>query len=221
MKRSFLVFLTLMSLLISAGTYGMEEEDIRALYSKMKLSEEISYDLFRDTIVGYEKIQEKRRKGIVTIIDYSKPSTEERFYVLDLRKKEVIYKTRVAHGVNTGGNKATSFSNIVDSRQSSLGFFLTNETYYGSNGYSLRLDGLERGINDRARERAIVIHGAKYANDSFLRKNGRLGRSWGCPALPTGLNREIIDTIKGGSVIFVHGEDKRYAKRSEILKDLL
>ncbi|KOO10169.1 peptidase, partial [Vibrio xuii] len=104
--------------------------------------------------------------------------------------------------VNSGKKQATTFSNVINSRKTSLGTFLTDTTYYGSNGYSLRLDGLTAGMNDKARERYIVIHGADYANESFIKKNGYLGRSWGCPALPKNLSREIIDTIKGGSVIY-------------------
>ena len=110
-----------------------------------------------------------------------------------MRRKKIFYETYVSHGVNTGNLNATKFSNRVNSKKSSLGFFLTNETYFGSNGYSLRLDGLEPGINNNARKRTIVIHGAKYANPDFIKKTGRLGRSWGCPALPLGLNKEILD----------------------------
>ena len=230
MKRGFLIFSTLLLMLVSTTSFSMEEGEVKSLYnemklskkiktlySEMKLSKKISYQLFENAVIGYDKLEAKRKKSILTIIDYSKPSTEERFYVLDLKKKEVVFKTRVAHGKNTGGNVAKSFSNTVDSLKSSLGFFLTNETYYGRNGYSLRLDGLEEGINDRARERTIVIHGATYATDEFLRRNGRLGRSWGCPALPKGINKTVIDTIKDGSVIFVYGNDNNYLKNSKIL----
>jgi len=217
MKRFFLIFSALLLLLTPNVSLSQGEDEIKTLYNQMNLSKKISYQLFKDAIVGYDKLEAKRKKNILTIIDYSKPSTEERFYVLDLKKKEVVFKTRVAHGVNTGGNVAKKFSNTVDSRKSSLGFFLTNETYYGSNGYSLRLDGLERGINDRARERLIVIHGASYATDDFLKKNGRLGRSWGCPALPEGINKDVINIIKGGSVIFVYGNDNNYMNNTTIL----
>lgn len=158
-----------------------------------------------------------QRPIFLTIIDFSKPSTEKRFYVLDMKSKKVFYETYVSHGVNIGNLNATKFSNRVNSRQSSLGFFLTNETYFGSKGYSLRLDGLEPGINSNARKRAIVIHGAEYANPDFIEKTGRLGRSWGCPALPLGLNKEIIDTIKDGSVIFVNGNDLNYAQKSKYI----
>ncbi len=217
MKKSFLIISTLLLLLVSITSFSMGENEIKTLYNEMKLSKEISYDLFKDAMIGYSRIDTKKKKEVITIIDYSKPSTEERFYVLDLKRKEVIFKTYVSHGVNTGGNEASEFSNRLNSRQSSLGFFLTNETYYGRNGYSLRLDGLEKGINDRARERTIVIHGAAYATDDFIRRNGRLGRSWGCPALPDNLSKEVIDTIKNGSVLFVYGNDNTYLNKTNIL----
>lgn len=215
MKKSFIFIFTLLLLQISSISFSMGTKDMETLYNKMQLEKEFSFDLFKDAIIGYNKIESK--KDILTIIDYSKPSTEERFYVLDLKKEKVIYKSLVAHGVNTGGTTAEKFSNTVDSRKSSLGFFLTNETYYGSNGYSLRLDGLENGINDRARERLIVIHGAAYANESFMEKNGRLGRSWGCPALPENISQDIINTIKGGSVIFVYGNDNTYLEKTNLI----
>ncbi len=217
MKKSFLIISTLLLLLVSITSFSMGENEIKTLYNEMKLSKEISYDLFKDAMIGYSRIHAKKKKDVITIIDYSKPSTEERFYVLDLKRKEVVYKTYVSHGVNTGGNEASQFSNRMNSRQTSLGFFLTSETYYGRNGYSLRLDGLEKGINDRARERTIVIHGAAYATDDFIRRNGRLGRSWGCPALPDNLSKEVIDTIKNGSVLFAYGADDNYLNKTSIL----
>lgn len=217
MKKSFLIISTLLLLLVSITSFSMGENEIKTLYNEMKLSKEISYDLFKDAMIGYSRIDTKKKKEVITIIDYSKPSTEERFYVLDLKRKEVVYKTYVSHGVNTGGNEASQFSNRMNSRQTSLGFFLTSETYYGRNGYSLRLDGLEKGINDRARERTIVIHGAAYATDDFIRRNGRLGRSWGCPALPDNLSKEVIDTIKNGSVLFAYGADDNYLNKTSIL----
>lgn len=124
-----------------------------------------------------------------------------------------------AHGKNSGENYATSFSNAVGSYKSSLGFYLTGSTYRGKNGYSLLLDGLEKGINDCARERAIVVHGAAYANPSVCR-GGRLGRSFGCPALPQALTKPIINTIKGGSVLFIYANNKEYMAKSTILPSL-
>ncbi|MCS0331585.1 MULTISPECIES: murein L,D-transpeptidase catalytic domain family protein [Vibrio] len=177
------------------------QNQIEQVFKQAKLDGVVDFKLFRDAYIAYKKTPD-RKKSVLTIIDYSKPSTEKRFYVVDLDKKKLIYNTYVSHGVNSGKKTATQFSNVVNSRKTSLGTFLTDTTYYGSNGYSLRLDGLSSGLNDKARERYIVVHGADYANPSFIKKNGYLGRSWGCPALPKKLSREIIDTIKGGSVIY-------------------
>ncbi len=174
---------------------------VEKTYKEAKLEGVIDFSLFNDAFLAYKNTSD-RKKPLLTIIDYSKPSTEKRFYVVDLDKKKLIFNTYVSHGVNSGKKTATKFSNVVNSRKTSLGTFLTDTTYYGSNGYSLRLDGLTSGVNDKARERYIVVHGADYANPSFIKKNGYLGRSWGCPALPQKLSREIIDTIKGGSVIY-------------------
>ncbi|MCS0323500.1 murein L,D-transpeptidase catalytic domain family protein [Vibrio diabolicus] len=179
----------------------IQQNQIEQVFKQAKLDGVVDFKLFRDAYIAYKKTPD-RKKSVLTIIDYSKPSTEKRFYVVDLDKKKLIYNTYVSHGVNSGKKTATQFSNVVNSRKTSLGTFLTDTTYYGSNGYSLRLDGLSSGLNDKARERYIVVHGADYANPSFIKKNGYLGRSWGCPALPKKLSREIIDTIKGGSVIY-------------------
>ncbi|USD61394.1 MULTISPECIES: murein L,D-transpeptidase catalytic domain family protein [Vibrio] len=179
----------------------LESGTIKGIYRSAQLEGVVDFQLFSDAYNAYENAA-NRSKSLLTIIDYSKPSTEKRFFVIDLDKKSLVFNTYVSHGVNSGKKTATKFSNIVNSRKTSLGTFLTDSTYYGSNGYSLRLDGLDKGINDNARERYIVVHGADYANESFIKQNGYLGRSWGCPALPENLSREIIDTIKGGSVIY-------------------
>ncbi|WP_299691379.1 murein L,D-transpeptidase catalytic domain family protein [uncultured Vibrio sp.] len=177
------------------------EHSVQLTYESMNLEGVLNYELYRDAYLAFQQT-EGRKKPLLTIIDYSRPSTEKRFFVIDMEKNELLYNTFVSHGVNSGQKTATKFSNIVNSRQTSLGTFLTDDTYYGSNGYSLRLDGLTQGQNDKARERYIVVHGAPYASKSFMEKNGYLGRSWGCPALPPELSREIIDTIKDGSVIY-------------------
>ena len=158
-----------------------------------------------------------KRPEILTIIDYSLPSTEPRFWVFDLEHSTLLHKELVAHGRNTGENWARAFSNQLGSKQSSLGLFTTAGTYYGRNGYSLYLHGLEKGVNDRAFERTIVMHGAWYVGKSFARKHGRLGRSWGCPALRQGISREVIDQIKGGSALFVYYPDEKWLGSSEFL----
>jgi hypothetical protein len=157
--------------------------------------------------------------GTLTVIDYSKPSTEKRLWVIDMRTRAVLYEELVAHGQGTGDNMATSFSNQPDSHKTSLGLFVTDDTYVGKNGYSLRLNGLDAGFNDRARERAIVIHGAPYVSESFVQAQGRLGRSWGCPALRDAVARDLIDRIKGGNLVFAYYPDQQWLKSSQYLGD--
>lgn len=158
-----------------------------------------------------------KRPSLLTVIDYSRPSTQPRLWVLDLENHRQLFRELVAHGRGSGDDVARAFSNDPGSHQSSLGLFLTGETYQGSNGYSLRLDGLEPGVNDRARERAIVMHGAPYVNPDTAKTLGRLGRSWGCPALANGIARKVIDVIKEGSLVFVYYPDQRWQERSRFL----
>ena len=190
--------------------------DTNELYTEMELNAKVNEEAFALAVAGYEKITERKR-NILTLIDFSKPSTEERLFVFDMEKKKLLFSSVVAHGKNSGNNWATHFSNKNGSHQSSLGFYLTQHTYQGRNGYSLILEGLEEGINDQARNRAIVVHGAAYANPSIIKQNGKLGRSFGCPALPEKLNKPIIDAIKGGSVLYIYAKDKNYFTQCKFL----
>ena len=153
----------------------------------------------------------------LTVIDYSKPSTEKRLWVFDLRSHEMVYEELVAHGQGSGGNVPTLFSNDPETHRTSLGLFRTADTYVGKNGYSLRLDGLDPGFNDHARERAIVMHGAPYVSAEFAQAQGRLGRSWGCPALEADVAREVIDRVKGGGLIFAYYPDQQWLNASQFL----
>lgn len=153
----------------------------------------------------------------LTLIDYSRPSVEPRLWVFDYATGDMLFKELVAHGRNTGENMARHFSDSMNSHQSSIGLFVTDDTYVGNNGYSLRLDGLEPGFNSRARERAIVMHGAPYVNEALAASQGRIGRSWGCPALREGVARNVIDTIRGGGVIFSYYPDEEWLNRSRFL----
>ena len=189
----------------------------RMLYHEMALEGTIDYTVFERAIAGYNRMG-GHDKDILTVIDFTKPSTEKRLFVIDLKLKKILFISYVAHGRNSGEKYATSFSNREGSFKSSLGFYKTENTYYGKNGYSLVLDGLERGINDKAKERAIVMHGATYADPSTIRSCGRLGRSLGCPALPLAVSKKIIDTIKGGTLLYIHGDDKTYESRSTFIK---
>lgn len=158
------------------------------------------------------------RDDLLTIIDYTLPSTEPRLWVLDLARGEVLFHELVAHGQGSGGNYATRFSNVKDSKQTSLGLFLTGGTYVGGNGYSMKLKGLDQGVNDRAEERYIVMHGAWYVSPEQAHRQGRLGRSWGCPALSEQIAPRVIDTIKGGSFVFSYsGTDSWYQTASSSL----
>jgi hypothetical protein len=153
----------------------------------------------------------------LAVIDFSLPSTERRLWLFDLETDELLYVEHVAHGRGSGDNLARLFSNVENSHQSSLGLFRTDETYYGGNGYSLRLDGLEPGTNDRARERLIVIHGADYVNPNLAVRQGRLGRSFGCPAVRPQVARALIDHLKHGQLLFAYYPDPDWLAHSPFL----
>jgi hypothetical protein len=155
--------------------------------------------------------------GTLTVIDYSKPSSEKRMWVFDLKSRELVYEELVAHGQGSGANLATQFSNEAETHRTSLGLFKTDTTYTGKNGYSLRLDGLDEGINDRARERAIDMHGAPYVSAQFVKTTGRLGRSWGCPAVSAAVAKNLIDRVKGGGLVFAYYPDAKWLKTSKYL----
>jgi hypothetical protein len=150
----------------------------------------------------------------LALIDYSRPSTERRLWVFDLAHARLLYSEFVAHGRGSGENFAKAFSNRDGSHQSSLGLFVTADTYIGGNGYSLRMDGLEPGINDKARARAIVMHGARYVDPGLASRQGRLGRSYGCPALRPAVAREMIDTLKQGQLLFAYYPDRDWLAQS-------
>jgi len=177
--------------------------DSRRLYHELNLKDVVGFHAFEEALKGFRQFEQER--AILTLIDFTKPSTEQRLCVIDLQEQQTLFKSHVSHGRNSGGNYAVSFSNQPQSFKSSLGFFRTGDTYYGKNGYSLILEGLEKGKNDKAKERAIVMHGAKYADPAIIKKQGRLGRSLGCPALPPAVSREIINTIKDGALLYIHG----------------
>lgn len=163
-----------------------------------------------------------RRKGavkkpVLTVIDYSLPSNKQRMWVFDLKKEQLLYNTYVAHGRNSGVNNASHFSNIESSKQSSLGTYITKNTYFGHKGYSLNLQGLDRGFNDNAYSRRVVVHGAWYVEPDFIKHAGRAGLSWGCPAIAQTLAKPLINTIKNGSVIFAYFPDRKFLSHSGYL----
>ena len=197
------------------------EDSLHQMYNSIGLEGyALSYDVFRYGMIGFYNLRGQGKlnsKNLLTIIDFTKPSTEKRFYTIDLDQQLLKFYTYVSHGKNTGENLAKSFSNTVHSNQSSLGFYVTAETYTGSKGYSLKLDGFEKGYNDNLRERAVVMHDADYVSEFWIKKNGRLGRSQGCPALPKEIAKEVIETIKNNTVIFAYYNDMDYLKTSYYL----
>ncbi|MGL4402237.1 MAG: murein L,D-transpeptidase catalytic domain family protein [Fusobacteriaceae bacterium] len=207
-------------ILIILPTLAFSNISIRKKYRSIKLEGKMDYKNFEKAIQGYNKINDKKNDNLIAIIDYTKPSIEERFFLIDLKKNQILYKTLVAHGKNSGKNETITFSNTPNSYKSSLGFFLTENSYNGEFGYSLRLKGLEEGINSNAFERNIVIHGADYVSENFIKQFGFLGRTKGCPALPTEMTSEIINRIQGGTVVFVIGNDHHYANSSPLLASI-
>lgn len=180
----------------------------------------ISEEVFSLALKGFSKLQAANRLGkdsILAIVDFSKSSKEKRLYIIDLKTQALKFQSLVAHGRNSGEEFATDFSNQPNSHKSSLGFYITKSTYTGNNGYSLRLEGLEKGYNDLAEKRAIVIHGAPYAENPNTFKNTYLGRSFGCPAVPMSIHREIIKTMKEGNCLFIYYPDQTYLNHSSIL----
>jgi hypothetical protein len=165
-----------------------------------------------------------RRQGLLdglnhlAVIDYSKPSTQPRLWVFDLQRQRLLFEELVAHGRNTGDGLAERFSNVEGSKMSSIGLYQTADTYYGSNGYSLRLRGLDPGFNDNALSRAIVMHGAPYVSEAIAERLGRLGRSWGCPAVREDVARTVIDTLKGGALLFAYYPDRKWLAESPYFK---
>ena len=194
------------------------ESYISALYNRLDFREydRLSYTVFNKAVKGYINLKNAGKlnnaKEILTVCDFNQPSTFERMWIIDLAEKKILFNTFVAHGSGTGEDCATQFSNKENSHQSSLGFYVTTETYDGEHGLSLRLQGMDQGFNDAAFKRDIVVHGAEYVCDNYICDNQRLGRSWGCPAEPVALAEPIINTIKDGTCLFVYYPDVKYLK---------
>lgn len=217
MKR--LIVLVAAISLPSMGLFGADAADRRPDWTPRNIGSIAPsiFDLALGATACAERAGAVTAPGTLTVIDYSRPSTDKRLWVFDLNRRELLYEELVSHGSGSGDNLATRFSNEPDSRQSSLGLFVTADTYVGKNGYSLRLDGLEPGVNDRARERAIVMHGAPYVHQELSRTLGRLGRSWGCPAVRSAVAKAIIDRIKGGGLVFAYAPNQPWLESSPYL----
>lgn len=196
------------------------ENHFQQLYNECNLQDYgMSYTTFKFGMTGFYNLRDKgllsANRNHFTIIDFTKPSNEKRLFIIDLSTKKVVFNTYVAHGKKSGLIYARNFSNQHESYKSSLGFFKTGETYQGMHGYSLRLDGLEEGVNNNARSRAIVMHGADYVSNQFVNEHNRLGLSWGCPAISMEEHRSIIDYIKWGNCIFTYANDINYLNNSQ------
>lgn len=188
---------------------------VNTLYSETDLEKSgLAHSVFEKAMTGFTNMKNQQKlsteKSIITIVDFTKASTEKRMWIVDLANKKLLLNTYVAHGQGSGANMATSFSNVEESHQSSLGFYIANETYFGKHGLSLKLDGQDKGLNDLARNRAIVVHGASYVSENFIKNTGRLGRSFGCPAVSEELNATVIGLIKGKTCFFINGNSNNY-----------
>ncbi len=238
--RRFLGFLVLVFLLISTTSFlpkvvnekkelknkmslnGDEELNIEQVYHNLH-SEGFGLPMlesFKMALQGFNKLKTQGlvTKNILTLIDFSLSANVKRLWVIDLDAETVLLHSLVAHGKNTGDEYANSFSNKAESFKSSLGFYITAEVYNGKHGKSLRLDGLEKGINDNARNRAVVVHGANYVSDTFIQNNKRLGRSLGCPAVPLEITDGLIDTIKNKSCLFIYYPSESYLRSSKFIQ---
>ena len=191
------------------------------IYTDMDLIDSgLSIEAFRSAWIGYYKLKKQgllKKTDILTICDFSQSSSKERMYVIDVRNRKVLYRTYVAHGINSGEEYASSFSNRMESCKSSLGFYITSGVYTGSNGLSLRINGMDKGFNDNARKRAIVIHGAGYVSRHILQKYGVMGTTFGCPAIPTEMTAQIIPVVKNGSCFFIYYPSRNYLAHSTVL----
>jgi hypothetical protein len=231
LKRSYLSFLLL---IISTSSFAFEDEPIidsslieKSCKIEYKISDiycglkdtSLDFSIFEKAYTGYlnlVSLNKIEKKDILTIIDFGQSSLQERMYIIDLNTNEIIHKSLVSHGIYSGRTIPQKFSNEVGSGKSSLGFYTVNHTYKGKFDLAVKLNGLEYS-NSHAHKRGIVMHAAKYANPEFAKKNGSLGRSLGCPALPQEGFKEVVDIVKGGSCLFIYAPNRSYQRRSKLL----
>ena len=219
---AYLILMLFSLKIVSADELGKSLDDsklenyISNTYHQIDFSkiDRLPFEVFNKAMHGYLNLRNAGKlttsKDIISICDFNLPSTENRLWIIDLNSKKVLFNTYVAHGQGSGEDCASSFSNKMNSHQSSLGFYVTSDIYEGEHGTSLHLLGMDQGFNDAAYERDIVVHGADYVSDKFVRGNERLGRSWGCPAVPPELSLPIINTIKDGTCLFIYYPDAKY-----------
>jgi L,D-transpeptidase catalytic domain len=204
-----------------AAELKMIQLEAITLSADLKLEDSgLSEKVLEYALLGYHRLLKKgmlQKTDVLTVCDFSQSSSKKRMYIIDVFNRTLLFQTYVAHGVSSGQEYANSFSNTPESHKSSLGFYVTRDTYYGNNGLSLRIDGMDRGFNTLADERNIVIHGAPYVSERILHKYGVMGTTFGCPAIPEELTEEIIPTIKSGSCFFIYYPSQRYLTRSSVL----
>jgi len=224
------VFLVIFLFVVSTPSFSKFENDCmtfvskegyESLYQKLQLAQRgLKEDVFIKAITGWNTLFEQQhleKPHLLSIADLSQSANTKRLYVIDMVGKKLLFNTYVAHGRNSGEEFAHTFSNKPNSYKSSLGFYVTENIYQGAHGLSMRLKGIENGINDNAEERGIIVHGARYVHESFIKQTGRLGRSKGCPAIPHELCKPIVNTIKGGSCFFMFYPDSAYLNKSTLL----
>lgn len=216
-----LLLITLLSINFSinsgyAGTVPQVNQEVKTLSKK---APELNPKVLQMALKAYNKALDKGvvHKPILTVIDYSQPSFKQRMWIFDLEAHKLLYNTYVAHGRNSGATTPKHFSNRNSSKESSLGTYVTRETYNGSKGISLNLQGLEKGFNDNAYTRRVVMHGAWYVEPNFIKNAGHAGRSWGCPSIAQSIARPVINLLKGGSVIFAYFPDANYLHKSQYI----
>ena len=217
------VYVSLFSNVVFATEGDKSIDKLASIYEQLQGNAKPEFELFERAYLGYIDLKLSghlsSQKDILSIIDFRLPSSKERLWVIDLKSKVVLHHTFVAHGENSGKEYALDFSNRISSHQSSLGFYVTEDTYIGKNGLSLKLKGLERGFNSNAKKRLVVLHGAHYATREYLQKNGTLGNSEGCPAVPMGEHVSIINLTKNGTCLFIYFPDSKYLENSDYVLD--
>lgn len=197
------------------STSEVVDNQIAALYNACEVENSgLKSEVFKNAYIGFLNLKEKKKipqkATILSVVDFDLSSKKKRLWIIDLEKRQLLLNTWVSHGRGSGAEIATRFSNVINSHQSSLGFYITGEVYYGKHGRSLRLDGMDDGFNNKARERAIVLHGASYVSAQAIRNLDRLGLSYGCPAVPLALSSKIIDLVKDRTVLYIHANVPSY-----------